>query len=153
MDNRPLASYGYQLDNTLNKLGCAVVLTVFSAIGCTAFFHSPWFLLLLLVPVGILVYIKRSGCSKPLLITSRYLILGDRIMYFGNVTRASLDKEKQTLTISTDKGRSLTITADKFPTNARKPDKIRLNRSAKFDKVSGRIMARLRAVSPDLDLS
>ena len=152
MDNKAVASYGYLLGNTLNKLIASAIVSVFVALACSAAL-SPWFLLLLLTPVGIFVYIKRSGCSKPLLITSRYLILGDRIMYFGTVTRASLDKEKQTLTIIADKGRSLTIAADKFPTNARKPDKIRINRSAKFDKVSERIMARLRVVSPDLDLS
>jgi hypothetical protein len=153
MDNRVFASYGYQLDGTMNRLGCAVILSVFSAIACTAFFHTPWFLMLLLVPPGILVYIKRSGCSKPLLISSRYLILGERIIYFGTVTRASLDKENQTLTISTEKGRSLTIAADKFPTNARKPDKIRINKSAKFDKVSERIIASLRAASPDIEIT
>lgn len=152
-ESREFAAYGYQLDNTLNTLGCAVILAVFSAIGCTAFFRSPWFLLLLLVPLGIVVYIKRSGCSKPLLIASRYLILGDRILYFGSVSSARLDKEKQTLTLTARRGAPLVIAADKFPTNARKADKIRVNKGAKFDKVTERIITRLRVAAPDAEIS
>jgi hypothetical protein len=153
MENREFASYGYQADNTMNKLIGAAIVSVFIAIACTGIFRSPWFLVLLLIPVGIFVYIKRSGISKPLLIAGRYLILGDRIVYYRNVSQVRLDKQKQTLTINSDRGRNLVISADKFPTNARKPDKIRINRTAKFDKVSERIIARLQAASPDIVIS
>ncbi len=152
-ESREFAAYGYQTGGAMSRFGCTAVLAVFSAIACTAFFRSAWFLLLLLVPVGILVYIKRSGCDKPLLIASRYLILGDRIIYFGSVSRARLDKEKQSLTLTPKRGAPLVIAADKFPTNARKPDKIRVNRGAKFDKVAERIITRLRAAAPDAEIS
>lgn len=152
-ESREFAAYGYQTGGTMNRLGCMAVLAVISAIACTAIFQSAWFLLFLLVPVGILVYIKRSGCDKTLLISSRYLILGDRIIYFGTVSRAHLDKEKQTLTLTPKRGAPLVIAADKFPTNARKPDKIRINRGAKFDRVAERIITRLRSVAPGAEFS
>lgn len=152
MENREFASYGYQVDSSMNTLTCIAVVCTFVAIPCTAIF-SPWFLLLLSVPVGIFVYVRRSGCNKPLLIGGRYLIVGDRIVYYQNVSRARLDKEKQTLTISADRNRNIVIAAEKFPTNARKPDKIRINKTAKFEKVTERIIARLRTASPDTVIS
>lgn len=151
MENREFATYGYQVDGSMTTLTGVAIGSIFLAIPAGIF--SPWFFLLLFVPVGIFVYVKRSGCNKPLMIASRYLILGDRILYYRNVSRASLDKVKQTLTISYDRGKNLIIAADKFPTNARKPDKIRINRTAKFEKVSERIIARLRSVSPETPIS
>jgi hypothetical protein len=152
MESREFASYGYQADNSMNRLVGTAIVSVFITIPLAAGV-SVWFLSLLLVPVGIYVYVKRSGISKPLLIAGRYLILGDRIMYFRNVTQVRLDKQKQILTISAGKGADLVISADKFPTNARKPDKIRINKTAKFDKVCERIITRLRAASPDIVIS
>lgn len=149
MEQKEFATYGYQIDNSMNKLAGAAIVSVFIAIACSAAL-SPWFLLLLLLPAGIGVYVKRSGISKPLLIASRYLILGNRIVYYRTISHATLDKAKQTLTMVTGRGRTMVISADKFPTNARKPDKIRINRAAKFDKVTGRIIARLRDSSPDI---
>jgi hypothetical protein len=151
MEPREFAIYGYQLDNRMNKLVGVAIGAVFVAIPCAA--YSRWFLLLLLVPVGVFVYIKRSGIARPLLIASRYVILGDRIIYYRNVTRACLDKEKQTLTINPARGAELVISAEKFPTNARKPDKIRINKTAKFEKVADKIIARLRETSPEIVIS
>jgi hypothetical protein len=152
MADMEFATYGYQVDNTMNKLVGAAIGAVFLAMPLAASL-SVWFLLLLLIPVGVFVYVKRSGCNKPLLIASRYLILDDRIVYYQNVSHAHLNKEKQTLTIYSDRGKNLVIAADKFPTNARKPDKIRINKSAKFEKISERIITKLQSVSPDIVIS
>jgi hypothetical protein len=152
MEPREFAVYGYLVDNTMNKLVGVAIGSIFLAIPCAAGI-SGWFLLLLLVPVGVGIYIKYSGCDKPLVIASRYLILGDRIIYYRNVARASLDKSAQTLTITPERGGALVITAEKFPTNARKPDKIRINKTAKFEKVADKIIARLRESSPDVVIS
>jgi hypothetical protein len=148
VETREYAVYGYMLDNRVSNLTLIAVLCFFSAIGCTAAI-SLWCLILLLVPVGIAIYIKKSGYSKPLLIGSRYLILGDRIIYYRNVSRAFIDKDAQTLTVVCERGQPLVISAEKFPTNARKPDKIRINRTAKFEKVAGRIIDRLKEAAPD----
>lgn len=151
-ESKAFATYGYQIDNTMNKLIGSAIGSIFLIIPLAVSF-SGWFLLFLLLPVCIFVYIKRSGCSKPLLIASRYLILGNRIIYYRNVARASLDKDKQVFTLLTHKGQSVMIAAEKFPTNARKSDKIRRNKGAKFDKVTERIISRLRAATPDIVIS
>lgn len=152
MESREFALYSYQLDSTMNSLVGSAIVALFLAIGGAAAL-TPWSLLLLLIPVAVFVYVKRSGCSKPLLIASRYLILGERIIYFRNVSRAVLDNDKQTLTLSSNTGKSVIIAAEKFPTNARKPDKIRINKGDKFRKVSDKIMARVRALSPQCIMS
>jgi len=152
VEPREFATYGYQLDNSQNTLTGVAIGSLFLAVACAAGL-SRWFLLLLLVPTGIFVYIRRSGISRPLLIGSRYLILGDRILYYRNVDRAVLDQSRQTLSISSDKGRSIVICAEKFPTNARKADKIRINKGAKFEKVADKILTRLRETSPDCVIS
>ncbi len=146
---REFASYGYQVDSSLGKLTAIAVGTAFVSLPLSGIF-TEWFLLLLLIPAGIFIYIKRTGISKPLLIGSRYLIVGDRIVYYQNVTQARLDEEKQTLTISTDRSKNLVIAAEKFPTNARKTYKIKANKTAKFEKVTGRILDRLRVAAPEI---
>jgi hypothetical protein len=152
MKTSEFALYGYQIDNSMNRLTGAAIGSLFIAIPC-ALSLSPLFLLLLFIPLGIFIYFKRSGCSKPLLIASRYLILGDLIIYYRNVSGVTLDKKQQTLTLNATRGKSITIAADKFPTNARKLDKIRHNKTAKFEKVSAKIIAMLKANAPDVVIS
>ena len=149
MENREFAVYSYQLDSRVMILNFVVGVTALLAFMSGAVV-SRWCFLLLLLPAGILLYAKRAGYDKSLLIGSRYLILGDRILYYQNVSRANLDKEKQTMTITFSKGKDLVIVAAKFPTNARKPEKIRINKANKFEKVTDRITARLRAASSDI---
>ncbi len=148
MESNTAAVYSYKLDNRLNVLIAAAVISGFLAVMLGSAF-APWGFFLLLAPLGIVIHIKRSGISKPLVVASRYLILGDQIVYYRSVTRVHLDKGRQTLTISPSKGKPLVISADKFPTSARKIDKIKANQAVKFGKVSGKIIERLNAVVPE----
>lgn len=152
MEKRESAVYGYQIDNRMNNYIGVSMISVIASFICAPMI-SVWFLLLLLVPVVVFVYVKRSGCNKPLLIAGRYLILGERIIYYRAVTGVALDKKHQILTLFADKGKSVVIAADKFPTSARKDFKIKANRTAKFNKVSEKIISRLRAYSPDIVIS
>ncbi|HIJ80899.1 MAG TPA: hypothetical protein HPP76_04240 [Desulfuromonadales bacterium] len=149
MEIREFASYGYEADGTMKKLVLAAIISGLVTMVCVANI-SPWFLFGLLIPIGIVIQIKRGGYSKPLVIGSRYLILGERIVYYRTITQARLDKEKQTLTITPHHGQPFVIAAEKFPTGARKDFKIKANRTAKFDKVSGRILERLNEASPEI---
>ena len=54
------------------------------------------------------------------------------------------------LTLFSEKGKRLTVEAEKFPTNARKDFKIKANKTAKFDKACEKILARLSGVTPDI---
>ena len=41
---------------------------------------------------------------------------------------------------------------DKFPTGARKADKIKKNKAAKFDKVSSKIIEKVKKAAPRVDM-
>lgn len=103
----------------------------------------PWTLCLLLFPLFVLVrHLRRVNGT--LIIASRYVIVGDAIVYYRNVSRVQLDRERRTLTLCSSRGAQLVIEAERFPTNARKADKIRSNTTAKFDKAVEKLMQRLQ---------
>lgn len=105
---------------------------------------SPFFFILLLIPVAIAIHLWRAEYEKTLMVTNRYIIIGENIVYFSNVSNARLNRQAETLEIISGKGKSMVVSSAKFPTNARKPDKIKLNRSNKFNKIADRIVARLK---------
>lgn len=153
MENREFAVYSYDAGGRGKRV--LLVVAILSAILAVIFasMFSPWCLLLLLLPVAIIIHMARAGYDKSLLIGNRYLILGDCILYFANVSSARMDKAGQTLTLMSERGKKLVVAAEKFPTNARKADKIRVNKSAKFEKVTARIIARLKEASPGIVIS
>ena len=92
-----------------------------------------------LVPV-----VARLSAARYLQIGPRYLLCGDTILYYGNVQRMVLAKAEGRLTLyGAGKGKPLVIERSKFPTNARKPDKIAKNKDTKFEKVSARIVEKV----------
>ena len=54
-----------------------------------------------------------------------------------------LSRSSGTLELFGADGPVLRLERDKFPTNARKPDKITRNKATKFEKVSARIIERV----------
>ena len=104
---------------------------------------SPYFMLMLSIPLLIVFHLWRADYDRGLMLSNRYIIIGEEIVYFRNLSSARLEKDAESLTLFWGKGRSLVVASSRFPTNARKPDKIRLNRSAKFSKVSEKILSKL----------
>jgi hypothetical protein len=97
-----------------------------------------------LVPV-----VARLSAARYLQIGPRYLLCGDTILYYGNVQRMVLAKAEGRLALyGTGKGQPLVIERSKFPTNARKPDKIAKNKDTKFEKVSSRIVGHVLQAAP-----
>ena len=97
-----------------------------------------------LVPV-----VARLSAARYLQIGPRYLLCGDTILYYGNVQRMVLAKAEGRLTLyGAGKGKPLVIERSKFPTNARKPDKIAKNKDTKFEKVSARIVGHVLQAVP-----
>ncbi|MGL4807748.1 MAG: hypothetical protein ACRC4O_03290 [Giesbergeria sp.] len=97
-----------------------------------------------LVPV-----VARLSAARYLQIGPRYLLCGDTILYYGNVQRMVLAKAEGRLTLyGAGKGKPLVIERSKFPTNARKPDKIAKNKDTKFEKVSARIVGHVLQAAP-----
>lgn len=90
--------------------------------------------------------------DKKLLLGPRYLLCGNQLLYYANVCRVSLSSDAGSLLIETVNGRRFTLERDKFPTNARKAPKIAANKAAKFAKVSGKIIDKVRAAAPAAEI-
>lgn len=103
----------------------------------------PFGFALLLVPL-----VARFSADCHLQIGPRYLLCGDTIVYYGNVRRLILFRSKGVLVLHSANGTVLMLERDKFPTSARKPDKIKKNKAAKFEKVSNRIIERVNRAAP-----
>ena len=103
----------------------------------------PFGFVALIVPV--LVYSTRP---RTLSIGPRYLICGNDIVYFANVTQMELVESSGHLRLQTASGKTLLIERERFPTNARKTNKIAANKAAKFNKVSAKIMEKVRRATP-----
>ncbi len=150
METKEPAAFKYKTDERSNATAVVAVITAtfLSIIGIANF--GGWFLPILLVPLSIAIYLIKEGMAKGLVIAPRYLILGDSILYYSTVTKAQLDSQRQILTLISERGKRLTIEAERFPTNARKEFKIKANRTAKFDKAVEKILARISGVTPDI---
>ncbi|MDP1610517.1 MAG: hypothetical protein Q8M11_05635 [Sulfuritalea sp.] len=120
-------------------LGIAVLLGFFS-------FPAGWFALL----VPLLIYVT---APKMLYVGPRYLICGDRIVYFSNVDALALDESAGQLRLDSVGARPFVLEREKFPTNARKAHKIVANRARKFDKVSARLIEKVLKASPQAVLN
>ncbi len=90
--------------------------------------------------------------KKQIRLGVRYAIVGNTIVYFRNVRRMEL-KAGHALTLYWGQDRSLKIEQSRFPTNARKDEKIAKNKAAKFEKVSGKIIDRVLHASPSVELT
>lgn len=105
-------------------------------------------LVVLIVPV-----VAWFSAPRHLLLGPRYLLCGDRIVYYANVRRVVASASRGTLRLVSASGQSFTLERDKFPTAARKADKIAKNKAAKFDKVAAKITERVQALAPGVECS
>lgn len=112
---------------------------------------------LLAFPFGALLFIVPLGAwlsaPRQLLLGPRYLLCGKSIVYYANVKKLSLSKTKGSMRLQSANGQVFVLERDKFPTGARKTDKIAKNKAAKFDKVSSKIVEKVRKASGDVELS
>lgn len=90
---------------------------------------------------------------KQLRVGPRYLLCGREIIYFGNVAQLELLAETGRLVLQASNGRLFVIERERFPTNARKAEKIARNKAAKFDKVVRKIVERVRVAAPNARLT
>ncbi|MBK7001168.1 MAG: hypothetical protein IPH35_14715 [Rhodoferax sp.] len=86
--------------------------------------------------------------TRTLQLGPRYLLCGQQIIYYGNVKGVVLSRAKGALRVQANNGQVLVLERDKFPTNARKADKIERNKADKFDKVAEKIIDKVRQTAP-----
>lgn len=126
----------------------AVALAIGIAIAGAA--YSPFFFALMIVPAAMIIIRSFRPSPNVIVVGARYCVVGPAVVYYQNLTAARVDPEGRVLTLKSGDGRTVEIRADRFPTNAQKPDKIALNRKAKFDKVAQKVMARVKERAPSV---
>lgn len=99
-------------------------------------------LVMLVVPL-----VAWMTAPRQLLLGPRYLLCGTAIVYYGNVKRLTLSAAQGKLRLECLNGKTFVLERDKFPTGARKANKISKNKAAKFDKVSAKIVDKVRNAS------
>lgn len=92
------------------------------------------------------------SAGRYLLLGPRYLVCGKAIVYYANVQRITLSRGSGMLRVQSKNGHTFALDRDKFPTNARKTDKIQKNKTAKFNKVVDKIVEKVRKTAPDAEL-
>jgi hypothetical protein len=147
MDQPQLAVFKYNHGGRASISGKRKVFLVASLILALA-------LSILAFPAGLLACIvpllAYFGGARTLCVGPRYLICGDEIVYYANVTQIKLSEAAGSLSLQTASGKTLLIERAKFPTSARKANKIAANQAAKFNKVSAKIVDKVRRASPAL---
>lgn len=107
----------------------------------------PLGLLALLVPL-----VAWASARRELLLGPRYLLCGKTIVYYANVQCLVHSCSGGTLQVQSGRGTVFVLERAKFPTNARKADKIAKNKAAKFDKVVAKITEKVQKARPGVEL-
>jgi len=111
------------------------------------YWQNPFgfFLVFIAIVLGIARWPKRRISLGP-----RYMLCGNTLIYYGNVQRMVLVPGRELLLQWGEN--SFKLERDRFPTNARKTPKIEKNKTAKFEKVSGKIIERVTQAAPHAKL-
>lgn len=133
----------------------AGVVLILMALVQLVVFRSLIPLVIGLVVLGLIIF---SADKRKLYVGPRYLICGNQILYFANITRARIDRGVGTLVLETGSDGNhpkarFVLERERFPTGARKKDKIAKNQAAKFDKVADKLLEKVREAAPGVIIS
>lgn len=127
-----------------------IFIGLFVAIGIGVFLYARH-----VFPFGIMAFVIAlviyAAAPKYLMLGSRYLLCGAQIVYYRNVKRIALSKVSGRMVLRLANGEEFVLERDKFPTGARHEPKITNNKTAKFDKVSGKIIEKIRQYQPNIE--
>jgi hypothetical protein len=105
----------------------------------------------LLLPLG-LAAVMIAQPPKELYVGPRYIICGNKILYYANIQKVILEHDVGQLTLESSTGQVLMLDQYRFQSNARKLDKIAAHKEARFNKVARKIVDRVQRASPDAEL-
>ena len=147
MDTKKFSAFKYAHPGgtsiSTRRLRVVQAVVAIAVVAGIAFFPAGF--LALLIPLAIYL-----STPKMLYVGPRYLICGQRIVYFGNVSAITLDESGGRLRLESVSGSPFLLERDKFPSNARKSDKIAANKAKKFEKVSARVIEMIVKISPEV---
>lgn len=148
MDTVRFNTWKYRHEGSGTRQRWQLLLAAICFVGSLLTISRPHFALPLFVIALLALFIT----SRKILIGPRYLICGSDIVYYANVQRIDRDDVAGRLTLSLDGTAPFSLEREKFPTNARKADKIKRNRQTKFAKVADRIVLHVQAANPAADI-
>lgn len=141
MDLPELAAFKYQHGGTgeisKGRLIAATVVLTLALIALFILVPLAVFLLFL----GLILLFHRD---TKLYLGPRYLLCGAHFVYYANVTTVVMSESEGTLSLESNNGKTFVLERAKFPTGARKADKIARNKAAKFTKISNKIVEKVR---------
>lgn len=103
--------------------------------------------------LALMALIAWLSAPRTLQLGPRYLLCGQQIVYYRNVKSVTLSRAAGTLRILAHNGQTFVLERDKFPTNARKAEKIKVNKAAKFDKVAEKIIDKVHQTAPHAEVT
>lgn len=144
--NQDFAIFKYQpVDKKgIQNYGMALLLVPI----CIGVFFVRWWLGMGMAVLIVVLWLRHLRADVDLGIGPRYIICGRTLVYFRNITEVHLASNSSLRLVSCT-GKHLQIDLARFPTNARKADKIEKNRQAKFAKVTQKIFIKLAEQAPD----
>lgn len=90
--------------------------------------------------------------QKFLFLGNRYLICGERIVYYANVRKINVQGNEGIITLHLQQGKTFRLERERCTTNARKPAKIAQNQANKFAKIIAALVRRVRFYHPELEV-
>ena len=108
------------------------------------------FLAITLISVSIVGFYSLNYRNEVVIISADYFFMGGRVYLYRNIKR--FKKDQSELIIEMKDGRCCQIKKESFPTSARKDFKIEKNKKEKFDKVSSKIIERVKAINPQVTI-
>ena len=137
--------YWYQHTDPVNRSRHRMVLVGASlvlALAVMAVFSASAGAMLLAIPL-----LGWVATPRKLLLGPRYLLCGQTIVYFGNVKRITLSPTHGKLRLECTNGSAFILERKRFPSPVRTIERFSRSRSTRFDRLSAKIIARVRAAS------
>lgn len=139
------ARFAYQHDDGVNhsqqRIWC-VCASLLGALAIMALSSAATGAVLMCIPL-----IAWLTTPRQLLLGPRYLLCGNTIVYFGNVKRMTLLPAHGKLRLECANGAAFVLERHRFPSRLRMVEKLVKSRAARFDTLSTRIIAHVRAAS------
>lgn len=140
----PLYSYNYNAFK-IATIGLAVVLFLIVIVLFIAFSGPAVIIPILFATVSILFLVIWSKQNTNfILIDSEFFVLHKQVYYYSSVSKINLNKSKDKTTIHLFNGKTLIISHKNFPTDARKPHKIKINQKNKLHKVTSKLVLKAK---------
>lgn len=107
-----------------------------------------------LIILGIIYVYSMSKKNQKIIIDKNFFILGDKVTWYANIEEIRiLPQHRKMVIIRNNKLKKITIEATGFPTDARKPHKIKANQTKKFKNFCSKMLEKTRTNYPHIKVT